>query len=192
MYPRKHIILIGPSRVGKSTLANLIKEKYDYNILKLDELVNAFGTTFPELNIKQDGDETEVAKRFTKFLINLLKAYNNEYDMKKNNSHIIEGVYIDLDILLKEFKKEDLIIIGLHYSKRTEEDFLECLKKYDTEADWTYEYSEEEQKDNIKFFLKRNKEFINMYEKYNIKNYDVSKNRDEVFKKILNDLNNLI
>ncbi len=188
----KNIILIGPSRSGKTTLANMIKNEFGYNIVTLDDLVNAFGITFPELNISQEKDEKEVSKQFTKFLINLLLFYNNEFNKRKNIRRIIEGIYIDLDILFKEIKKEDFIIIGLHYSNRTEEQFLKYLKKYDTKLDWTIQYDDNGKLKSIKHFLNRNKDFMKMYKKYEILNYDVSENRELVFETILKDLRKLL
>jgi len=48
----KNIIIIGRSRVGKSTLANMIADKYNYQIIRTDIIRNTFKEVFPELNIK--------------------------------------------------------------------------------------------------------------------------------------------
>lgn len=38
----KNIIIIGPSRVGKSTLTSILCEKYNFNYISGDSIRNAF------------------------------------------------------------------------------------------------------------------------------------------------------
>lgn len=47
----KNIIIIGRPRSGKSTLADIISEKYNYQIIRTDCVRAAFKDVFPELNI---------------------------------------------------------------------------------------------------------------------------------------------
>lgn len=48
----KNIIIIGRPRAGKSTLANMIADKFNYQIIRTDAVRNTFKTVFPELNIR--------------------------------------------------------------------------------------------------------------------------------------------
>ena len=48
----KNIIIIGRPRAGKSTLANMIADKYHYQIIRTDTIRNAFRDVFPELGIR--------------------------------------------------------------------------------------------------------------------------------------------
>ena len=45
----KNIIIIGSSRVGKSTLASILCAKYNSNYMSGDSIRNAFINIYPEL-----------------------------------------------------------------------------------------------------------------------------------------------
>ena len=48
----KNIIIAGPSRAGKSTLARKINEELNYFVISVDKLVAVFQGAYPQLNIK--------------------------------------------------------------------------------------------------------------------------------------------
>ena len=50
----KNIIILGRPRSGKSTLANLLVEKYNYQVIRLDALRDSLTKIYPELNITPD------------------------------------------------------------------------------------------------------------------------------------------
>jgi adenylate kinase family enzyme len=47
----KNIIIAGPSRAGKSTLARKINEELNYYVISVDKLVAVFQGAYPQLNI---------------------------------------------------------------------------------------------------------------------------------------------
>ncbi len=47
----KNIIILGRPRAGKSTLANMIVDKYNYQIIRTDTIRSCLKDVFPELNI---------------------------------------------------------------------------------------------------------------------------------------------
>ena len=47
----KNIIIVGPSRAGKTTLAKRINEELNYFVISLDKLVAVFGRAYPELDL---------------------------------------------------------------------------------------------------------------------------------------------
>ena len=50
----KNIIIAGPSRAGKSTLARKIKDELNYFVISLDKLVATFGEAYPQdTNVSQ-------------------------------------------------------------------------------------------------------------------------------------------
>ena len=48
----KNIIIAGPSRAGKSTLARKINEELNYFVISLDKLVATFQGAYPQLDIR--------------------------------------------------------------------------------------------------------------------------------------------
>ena len=47
----KNIIIGGTVRSGKTTLANVLRERFGYSKVESDTIVNAFDKVFPELGI---------------------------------------------------------------------------------------------------------------------------------------------
>lgn len=183
---KKNIIIVGPSRTGKTKLANLISKELDYNIVRVDNLLIAFMYAYPSLGIDFHLDEALNSKRMSPFVNALLASYNLGQDIKSETNYVLEGVYIDFEEIFKSFDRENFIILGLQYSDISRIDLLKRIRDNDNEFEWTFHDSDEELLKKIDYFLKRNKEFIEMYKKYNIKSYCTTENRKEVFKTIIN------
>lgn len=183
----KNIIIIGAARSGKTALARELSKEYGYNLISLDDIICAF-ESIPECGIKHDGDETEVSKNFAPFLIRYLKELSEGPNFYNDIKYVIEGTHIDFEQLMSFLEQEKIKgkyeIIGLVYNNIDENELYQNMKKYDTEDDWTYWCDEEELKGNARYFIQRNKFFRENFEKYNIKTYDVSKNREEVLENI--------
>ena len=45
----KNIIIVGPGRNGKTTLARKINEELNFFVINLDKLMTAFGKAYPQL-----------------------------------------------------------------------------------------------------------------------------------------------
>ena len=187
----KNILIIGPARSGKTTLAKkLVKEK-GYNLVSIDNLVSGF-EAFPQLNIRHDDNDIVTASNLAPFLINFFSEISEGNTFYDGIKYVIEGTHIDFEILMpflqSEKYREKYEIIGLTYNEITEQEMYESIKKYDTEDDWTYWCEDKELRGNIKYFLDRNIFFNNKFKEYNIKTYDTSFDREKVLKKIISSL----
>lgn len=184
----KNILIIGPARSGKTTLSRRISKKLGYSIVNLDDIICSFEEAFPQLEIRHDYNDIKVATRFAPFLIRYLKELSEGPNFYNGSKYVIEGVSIDFEKVIPMIDKEKYIIIGLTYNSITSKEFYLNVKKYDTEDDWTYYCSDEELKDNINYFIKSNKYFSEKFKDYKIKTYDVSKNRQLTYNKIVEEL----
>lgn len=184
----KNILIVGPSRTGKTKLANLISKELGYNIVRVDSLLIAFMYAYPLLGIDFHYDEGINAKRMSPFINVLLASFNLGQDIKSKTNYVLEGVYIDFEEIFKSFDRDDFIIIGLKYSDISRNDLLKKIRENDDEFEWTFHDSDEDLLIKLDYFLEKNKDFINMYDKYNIKSYCTTDNRDEVFNQILSDI----
>lgn len=184
----KNILIIGPARSGKTILSRRISKKLGYSIVNLDDIICSFEEAFPQLEIRHDYNDIKVATRFAPFLIRYLKELSEGPNFYNGSKYVIEGVSIDFEKVIPMIDKEKYIIIGLTYNSITSKEFYLNVKKYDTEADWTYYCSDEELKDNINYFIKSNKYFSGKFKDYKIKTYDVSKNRQLTYNKIVEEL----
>lgn len=183
----KNIFIIGAARSGKTTLSRKIAKEYGYSVVCLDDIICAF-ESMPECNIKHDGNEIETAANFADFLKGYLVELSEGPNFYNGIKFVIEGTHIDFEQIMpfisQEKLKEKFKVIGLLYDYITEEEMYQNIKKYDTEDDWTYWCSDDHLKDNIKYFIERNKYFHDKFKEYNIKTYDISLDRE----KILNDI----
>lgn len=184
----KNILIIGPARSGKTTLSRKLNQKLGYSIINLDDIICAFESSFKELGIRHDYNDVKVATRFAPFLIRYLKELSEGPNFYNGSKYVIEGVAIDFEQIMPNIDKEKYSIIGLTYNEITSEELFRNVKKNDTEDDWTYYCTDEELKDNVKYFIESNKYFDSKFKEYNIKTYDVSNNREEILNKIIEDL----
>ncbi len=184
----KNILIIGPSRVGKTTLSRILNKEIGYSIINLDDIICSFESSFPELGIRHDYNDKKVATIFAPFLIRYLKELSEGPNFYNDNKFVIEGVSIDFEKIIPNIDLEKYLIIGLTYDDMREDQFYQTIKNNDTEDDWTYYCNDKELKGNIKYFIESNKYFHDKFEEYNIKYYDVSTNRNDVLKKIVEDI----
>lgn len=189
---KKNILIIGPSRAGKTTLSRKFNEELKYSVINLDDIISTFEKTFPQLEIKHNENEIKVSNNFAPFLIQYLKELSDGPNFWNGNKYVIEGTHIDFDKVIPNIDIEKYIIIGLVYNNITSDNFYKNLKTHDTEDDWTYYCNDDELKSNVDYFIKRNNFFYENFIKYGIPIYDVSKNRDEIFETIISDVKKMI
>ena len=72
----KNILIIGPGRAGKTTLAKMIHKKYGYSVIRIDDIVTAM-EAFPSLGISWDGDAAKIATQMAPFLRIYLKELSD-------------------------------------------------------------------------------------------------------------------
>jgi len=187
----KNILIIGPARSGKTTLSRILSKKYGYNVINLDDIINAF-EGIPECEIKHDGNEIETAQKLGKFLKRYLIELSEGPNFYNGIKYVIEGTHIDFEeimpMLNEEKYKEKYEIIGLLYNNLTEEELYNNIKKYDTEDDWTYWCNDEELKGNSRYFIERNEYFYNKFNEYGIHPYDISSDREKILNIICNEI----
>lgn len=128
----KNIIIIGPSRVGKSTLASILCEKYNFNYISGDSIRNAFINIYPEL--RYTVKNTIGRKDFCEFI---------NFIINENNIHLKRNVYyvIDLaDISIKTAKEilKNALIIGIGWKEIPVEELKNKILKHDINLDLTY------------------------------------------------------
>ena len=184
----KNIFIIGAARSGKTTLSRKINKEMGYSIVNLDDIISAFETSFPDLGIKHNGNEIEMAKKFAPFLNGYLRELSEGPNFYNDCKFVIEGTHIDFEQVIPKIDKDKYVLIGLVYNNITSEQLYENIKKYDTEDDWTYWVKEEDLKNDVQYFINRNKYLNDKFIEYNIKTYDVSFDREGSFKNIINQI----
>jgi len=84
---------------------------------------------------------------------------------------------------------EHFILIGLVQNNKTADEFVRDFKKYDTEGDWTYEWSDEKLREYaISRAIPFNREMTDILPKYGFTLYDTSIERNRAFAQIIEDI----
>lgn len=134
----KNVIIIGPSRVGKSTLASILCQKYNFNYISGDSIRNAFIDIYPELRytVKDTIDRKDFCE-FINFIIN-----QNNIHLKRDIYYVIDSADISIKNAKEVFKNS--LIIGVGCKELSAEELKDKILKNDINLDWTYGYSEED------------------------------------------------
>ena len=114
----------------------------------------------------------------------------------KGNRFVLEGTAFNFEIIssvMKMYGIENLsdhfTLIGLVQNNKTADEFVRDFKKYDTEDDWTYEWSEEELKDYVvSRAIPFNREMTDLLAKNGFTVYDTSIDRNQIFSQIIHDI----
>ena len=180
----KNILIIGAGRVGKTTLAKMINQKYGYSVVSIDDIVTALDA-FPELGLSWKSDNLEKAKKLSGFLAKYLKELSEGNKFYGGCKTVIEGAAVDLDTLLPQINQRKYLLIGLTNNETTKEELFENLRRHDTEDDWTYYLSDKELAEFCAESVELNRRFAEKFKELNLLTFDTSKNRQEVLNEIV-------
>ena len=174
----KNIVILGPSRVGKSTLASLIYNKYGFTYISGDSIRNAFINIYPELgyNTKNTINRIEFCK-FINWII-----HENNIHLKRNIYYVIDSADISIENAKEVFK--DSLIIAIGTKDTTVNQMIDNIKKNDTKLEWTYGYSDRELSDIANEIIQKSKIMYEECLANNIPYFDTSINRNQELDKI--------
>ncbi|MCL2696477.1 MAG: hypothetical protein FWE74_00185 [Oscillospiraceae bacterium] len=192
---KKSIIIFGTGRAGKTTLAKKLNEELNYSVIGTDEIVTAFERSFLQLGIGKPNDSEKTAANLAPFLAHFLGGLSYRSCCHNGTKYVFEGGYFDLNAMLPVLRmydewKDNCLLIGLIYPGQTSGGLFNDIRKFDTEDDWTYNLSDNELRSHVDHCIEYSRNFYNKYQKHNPVIYDVSKNREQVLNKIINDIEN--
>lgn len=168
---KKSIIIIGPPRSGKSTLAQrLVKELRGYSMIGADNFPASYIGTCRRLGIKDINLAVPIAMSFD--FLKQCMYYENSIN------YIFESKEYDEEMIEKN--KDKFIIVFLGYPKLTEKELFNNIRKYDKKNDWTYIEPNWRLKLHCEFFVKDSKEKSEIAKKHNYWYIDTSYNREHV------------
>ena len=202
----KNIIIVGPSRAGKSTLSKRISEELDYFVISIDKLVATFGRAYPQLDVRLNWNRAKTIENIAPFLGHFLGVFSTDHHSFADNQNlrtpaiegnrfVLEGAYFDFEqiaLILKQYgieeMKDNFVLIGLVQNNKTAEEFAADLETYDTEDDWTYGFNHEDRIWVAQDKLAYSRSMTADLEKYGFTIYDTSAERELVFDKIIADI----
>ncbi len=200
----KNIIIAGPSRAGKSTLARKINEELNYFVISVDKLVAVFQEAYPQLNIRLDWNREKTTENIAPFLGHYLGMFSSadgyglmpySHGAVKGNRFVLEGGYFNFEKILPILKmyeieelKDNFLLIGLVQNNKTVDEYISDFKKYDTENDWTYNFSDDDLREVSEDAISFSRSMSDHLVKYGFTIYDTSKEREQVLDQILEDI----
>lgn len=176
----KNIIILGPSRVGKSSLASLICNKYkNIHYISGDSIRNAFINIYPELGYSVKNAINR--KDFCQF-INFITNENNIH-LKRNVYYVIDSA----DITIKNAKEvfNNSLVIGIGSKNISNIDMVKNIKENDTKLEWTYGYSDKDLIDICNETIKLSEELEENCKNNNVEYFDTSIDRLKTFEQII-------
>lgn len=181
---KRNIFIFGEPRSGKSTLANMIVDKFGYHIIRSDCERNALKENFPKLNINS---KTALSnKDFQLYLKQLVFQYQR--DGRNQYGIVLEGTDTSVTDCNELFHDGDNIIYYLGPIAITPEELAKSIKQNDTDLDWTHNCSMEELIERSKGYIERAKRYKKQCELYGINFVDTSKNREQVLQQIIQEI----
>ena len=187
----KHIIIAGVPRAGKSTVSQMIAKKFGYQHISMDSLIAGFEKAFPQLGIDTDADMDvkENVKSISAKIAPFLRAMmdSGEYD------ECDYGMVIDVFQLLPEDYRKHINpeVCEIYYfvtSDVTAEERFELLKKYDTQKDYTYYKSDEENRKGCDEIVELSKYYREQCERYEVSCYETARDREKVIENFVDSL----
>ena len=189
---RKNILVLGPSRAGKTTLTKKLNEVLNYSIVCFDSIIYAFEQSFPQLGICHGEGAANTAANLANFLTHYFRVLSHRSEQKNGVKFAAEGGYFDFEKIMLAMSDyeivKDFLLIGLVYNKKTPDEFFGDIRKNDTEDDWSYNCDDDTLLKCVSIFIEDSKLMYNKFLKHNFMIYDVSNDREQVLDKIINDI----
>ena len=185
---KKHIIIAGVPRSGKSTISQILSKNFGYQHISMDSIIAGIEKVFPETGINSDAD-TDLQENIQYISSKMALFIRAMMDSGEYNE-CDYGMVIDIFQLLPQhyIKYIDSSLCDIYYlgtSDVTPEERYELLKRYDTPNDYTYYKTEEENKEDCADIVTISKQLKEQCRIYNLPYYDTSYNREQIFKVIL-------
>lgn len=201
----KNIIIAGPSRAGKTTLARKLNEKLNYFVISLDKLAATFQGAYPQLDIRLNWNRQKTTDNLAPFIGHFLGMFSSghgvAYELNlqahavAGNRFVLEGAYFNFEKISSVLKtygieelKDNFLLIGLVQNKKTPDGFFNDFRKYDTESDWTYSLEDNDLRDVSREAVTFSRTMTEQLEKFGFTIYDTSTEREQVFDKIVEDI----
>jgi len=195
-----NILIWGPARAGKTTLAKKLHDELGHSIVCSDAIIIAFEKSLPQVGIGHSC--SDVAINYVPFITHYLCTLAHNSNMPNGDKFVavlthfaIDRAFPKMEEILQEMDglklHDEFALIGLTYNHKSWKDLRRDIKEYDTEKDWTYRLTNDELNNFCKESVERhNKYFAEKFDEYGFMSYDVSYERDKVLNKIVSDMKN--
>lgn len=184
----KNILIMGIGRAGKSTLSDMIKEKYSgYNLIRSDDIkwgiIRAQGKEEFYRTYIEKQKEFETSEYFQRTVLEIFKSAI-KWDIH-HHGYILESGQLEPKIVKELIDFENTIVLCLAHGDLTKEDIIHLCLKYDKPKDWSYKMPYEDLEKHAQSWAEKNELLKKECPKYGIEYIDTSKDREKILKEVL-------
>lgn len=188
---KKHIIIAGVPRAGKSTISQMISKTFGYQHVSMDSIIAGIEKVFPETGVDSDANVppldnlTNISAKMSQFIRAMMDSGEyNECDY---------GMVIDIYQLLPQdyIRYIDCSICDIYYfitADVTPEERYQILKENDTPNDYTFYNSNEENYKSCFEIVDISKLIKKQCVLYGLPFFETSRNRENVINSFLQSL----
>ena len=185
---KKNVLIVGVPRAGKSTLAARLAERTGWQHLPVDMIVAGFERAFPETGIDTTTDKPvmEMYSTVSRGLAPFLRGMIDGDEFEKYDHGVILDVFqLAPEDYVQYVQNETCTAVFLGTADLTAEERFRLLKKYDTPAEYTYFYPDEENRQGCAEIVEMSRYIRAECERLNLPYYETSKDRDAVLEEIM-------
>lgn len=180
---KKHIIIAGVPRAGKSTISQEISKRYGYQHISMDSVIAGIERVFPETGVDSDANVPELDNLY--YISNKIALFIRAMMDSGEYEELDYGMVIDVYQLLPQdyVKNIDQSICDIFYfvtADVTPEERFEILKKYDTLKDYTFYKSDDENKSDCISIVEISKVLKEQCEQYKLPCFETSRKRNTI------------
>lgn len=189
---KKHIIIAGVPRAGKSTVSQMIAHKFGYQHISMDSIIAGIEKTFSETKIDTHAlVEPQANLRYMSSKMGpFIKAMMDSGEYNECDYGMVIDIY---QLLPEDYRKYiDYEICDIYYfltSNVTPKERFEILKLNDTPKDYTYFHSNEDNYNDCVAIVEISKLIKEQCIAYNLPCYETAHDRDNLLCNFINILN---
>ncbi len=188
---KKHIIIAGVPRAGKSTVSQVIAKKLGYQHISMDSVIAGIEKIFPETGI--DTDAAVEPRTNLEYISSKMGPFIRAMMDSGEYNECDYGMVIDIyQLLPRDYMKYiDSEICDIYYfitSDVTAEERFSILKLHDTPNDYTYFHSDEDNYRDCVEIVEISKLVKAQCVSYDIPYYETAYNREAVLKDFITKL----
>lgn len=192
---KKHLIVSGVPRAGKSTLSRRIAKKCGYQHISMDSIIAGFEQCFPEtgvdtgIAVNAGKSSLEILHTISEKMAPFLRTVMSREEYDEQNGPMVIDMY---QLLPKDYErcidKELCGILYLVTADVTPEERFQIQKEFDTPEDYSYYLSDEERMEGCHYLVEQSILIKEQCRQYGLPCYETSRNREGVFERILSSL----
>ena len=182
---KNNIIIAGVPRAGKSTMSNKLSRKFGYQHVSMDAITGGIETVFPELGIKWwpcESEDIEILRIASEKATLIIKAMLESAEYNEfEPGMVIDVVQILPEHFIKHLSDRDCKIAYFLTSDVTPEERFAIHRKYDTEKDYTSEFTDEQMSYHCNYVVNRSMLLKEQCIKHGLQYFETARDREKIF-----------